>query len=124
MVVIALVVVAIVILAVVTLVVTQPRANFVGISKRGPSGNSMFFDATIHTSGASIGVDRLHVTLRSVRAGVAFDQVVFYNLETIPAGTTFVWDVDVLIDPFDEPSFTYEFGLEVNGTPMDSSTVS
>jgi len=99
-------------------------SNFVEIAKRGPAGNSMFFDVTMHTSGASIAVDQLHVTLRSVRAGVVFDQVVYYNLETIPAGTTFVWDVDVLIDPFDEASFSYEFGLQVNGTPVDSSTVS
>lgn len=117
--VIVLVVVAVLVLVVVAVLVNQPLANFAGITKRGPSGSSMFFDVTIHTSGASIGVDRLHVTLRSVRAGATFDEVVYYNIETIPSGTTFVWDVDIGIDPLDEPSFTYAFVLAVNGTPMD-----
>ena len=117
------VVAAIVVIATVAFLVLQPRANFLGITKTGTSGSSMFFDVTIRTQGASIGEDRLHVNLQSVRGGATFDEVIYYNIGTIPAGSTFVWNVDILIDPLDEPSFTYQFTLQVNGTPVDSSTV-
>ncbi|HLB67840.1 MAG TPA: hypothetical protein VJN63_05185 [Thermoplasmata archaeon] len=50
-------------------------------------------------------------------------QAALHNLDTIPAKTTLAWDLDVLIDPFDEASFSYLFTLEGNGTQMDASTV-
>ncbi|MGI0148329.1 MAG: zinc ribbon domain-containing protein [Thermoplasmata archaeon] len=116
-------IVVIVILAVVVILTTQTRASFVNITKSGDSGSSAFSNVTIRTSGAAIDVDRLHVDLRSVRSGATFDEIEYYNLEQIPAGTVFIWDLDIGIDPFDEPSFTYVFTLEVNGALVDSSTV-
>lgn len=83
----------------------------------------MFFSVTIRTSGAAVDADQLHVDLRSVRAGVTFDELVYYNLERIPGGTVFTWDLDIAIDPLDEPSFSYVFTLEVNDSRTDSSTV-
>jgi len=110
-------------IAVVAILVIQPHANFVTITKNGPTNDSMFFSVRLHTSGASIGVDKLHVDIRSVRSGATFDEVIFYNIQTIPAESTFTWSVDVKFDPLDPTSFTYVFTLDVNGTVMDTSTV-
>ena len=122
---VAVVVALIVVLAsAVAFLGTQSRATFVRIDKSGTSGNSMFFNLTIRTSGSAIEVDHLHVQVRSVRFGATFDGNVYYNLDRIPGGTTFRWHADVQIDPLDEPSFTYAFTIEVNGSQTDSSTVS
>jgi hypothetical protein len=118
------VVVIIVLVAAVAILSVQSRATIVRIDKSGASGGSMFFNVTIRTSGSAIEMDHLHVYVRSLRLGSTFDDVVYYNLDRIPGGTEFVWDVDVGIDPQDEPSFTYVFTIEVNGSQTDSSTVS
>lgn len=123
MIVAVIVVVAIVVFSAIAILANQPRATCVGITRDGVSGNSMFFNVTIRTSGAAIDADQLHVDLRSGRAGVTFDEIVYYNLERIPGGTLFIWDLDIAIDPFGEPSFSYEFMLEVNGSRMNLSTV-
>ena len=121
--VVIIVVVAILAIAVVAILVIQPHANFVTITKNGPTNDTMLFSVRLHTSGASIGVDKLHVDIRSVRSGATFDEVIFYNIQTIPAESTFTWSVHVKFDPLDPTSFTYVFTLDVNGTVMDTSTV-
>jgi hypothetical protein len=125
LVIVAVVIVAFIVLgASVAFLSTQSRATFVRIDKSGASGNSMFFNVTIRTSGSAIDVDHLHVYLRSLRLGATFDNAVYYNVDRIPGGREFVWNVDIRIDPLDEPSFTYVFTVEVNGSQTDSSTVS
>jgi hypothetical protein len=120
--VVVIVVVAIIAIAVVATLLTQPSARFVSIAKTGPSGNSMHFDVAIRTAGASIGPDKLHVNIRSIQSGTQYDAVQFYNIDTIAAGRTFTWDVNVTVNPVNLAAFVYEFTLEVNGNQMDSST--
>ncbi len=120
---IVVVVILVIVIAVVALVTTKPSAEFVSITKTGISGTSMTFDVTIHTRGQSVAVDRLHVNIESIRGGSVYDGVQFYNIDPIPADTTFTWNVDVYIDVIDVSAFTYRFGLEVNGVETDSSTV-
>jgi len=124
----ALIAIVIVVVAVIAIIAAatlliQPKAQFVSITKTGLSGNSMIFQVTMHTEAASIGVDKLHVNIESLQNGGTFDSVQYYNIDTIPAGRTFSWDVDVLVDPNSLSAFTYEFVLEVNGNAMDTSTV-
>lgn len=119
----AIVLAIVIVASVVVYFGTQARASFVGITKGGASGNSMFFNVTIRTSGVAIEAEKLQVDVQSVRSGATFDEIVYYNLERIPGGTLFIWNLDISIDPLDEPSFTYVFTLEVNGSRTDSSTV-
>lgn len=123
-VVVILIVAFVIIGAVAALVLlAKATAQLVNITKTGVSSNSMYFDVTIHSQGATIGVDKLHVNLRSLQNGVEYDAVQYYNIDTIPAGRTFTWSVDILVDPNNLSAFAYEFVLEVDGTVVDSSTV-
>jgi hypothetical protein len=117
------VVVAIIVIGVVAVLLIHANARFVRISKTGVLNGNMTFDVTIHTDGASIPVDKLHVNIRSLQNGAQYDAVYFYNVNSIPAGRTFTWGVDVRVDPANLSAFRYEFTLEVNGSIMDSSSV-
>jgi hypothetical protein len=117
------VVVAIIVIGVVAVLLIHANARFVSISKTGVLNGNMTFDVTIHTDGASIPVDKLHVNIRSLQNGAQYDAVYFYNVNSIPAGRTFTWGVDVRVDPANLSAFRYEFTLEVNGSIMDSSSV-
>jgi len=101
----------------------RPEARFVDIVKTGVVLSSMTFDVTLRTSGASIQADHLHLNIQSLHYGAEYDAVQYYNLDRIPIGSTFTWNVDVRVDPYDVASFTYTFVLEVDGVQNDSRTV-
>jgi hypothetical protein len=84
----------------------------------------MSFNVTLRTSGHAIDAEHLYLHLRSLRLGATYHENVCYNLDRIPGGTEFVWDVNDGIDPARDPSFRYEFTIEVNGSQTDSRTVS
>ncbi|HWM52898.1 MAG TPA: hypothetical protein VNP71_07030 [Thermoplasmata archaeon] len=117
------IVIVIIVIAVVAVLLIHANAKFVSINKTGVSGGNMTFDVTIHTEGTSISVDRLHVNIRSLQNGVDYDAVYFYNVDTIPAGRTFTWGVDIRVDPANLSAFRYEFTLEVNGAIVDTAAV-
>lgn len=117
------VVIVIIVIAVVAVLLIHATARFVSISKTGVTGGNMTFDVTIHTDGASIPVDRLHVNIRSLQNGAQYDAVYFYNIYPISAGKTFTWGVDIRVDPANLAAFRYEFTLELNGSIVDSSIV-